>query len=186
MSLTASQEKVLALISAGSSISEAARAAGIHRNTIHNWLRSETPFPAALAEAREAKALYWREQAEELASTAIDAIRGILTDPAQPAAARLKAAHHILALVTNPAENLPNSAQSLPEPQDAPAGVPNSAQSFPELQDAPPEVPNSAQSIPTAGKIGRNDACPCGSGKKYKRCCLVSGARTAGPAAAAA
>jgi len=21
-------------------------------------------------------------------------------------------------------------------------------------------------------KIGRNDACPCGSGKKYKRCCL--------------
>jgi len=169
MSLTASQEKVLALISAGSSISEAARAAGIHRNTIHNWLRSETPFPAALAEAREAKALYWREQAEELASTAIDAIRGILTDPAQPAAARLKAAHHILALVTNPAENLPNSAQSLPEPQDAPAGV-----------------PNSAQSIPTAGKIGRNDACPCGSGKKYKRCCLVSGARTAGPAAAAA
>jgi hypothetical protein len=22
-----------------------------------------------------------------------------------------------------------------------------------------------------SGKIGRNDACPCGSGKKYKRCC---------------
>jgi len=22
-------------------------------------------------------------------------------------------------------------------------------------------------------KIGRNDPCPCGSGKKYKRCCLV-------------
>jgi len=21
-------------------------------------------------------------------------------------------------------------------------------------------------------EIGRNDACPCGSGKKYKRCCL--------------
>lgn len=21
-------------------------------------------------------------------------------------------------------------------------------------------------------KIGRNEACPCGSGKKYKRCCL--------------
>lgn len=24
-------------------------------------------------------------------------------------------------------------------------------------------------------KIGRNDKCPCGSGKKYKRCCLPSG-----------
>lgn len=21
-------------------------------------------------------------------------------------------------------------------------------------------------------KVGRNEACPCGSGKKYKRCCL--------------
>ena len=23
--------------------------------------------------------------------------------------------------------------------------------------------------------IGRNDPCPCGSGKKYKQCCLTSG-----------
>lgn len=22
-------------------------------------------------------------------------------------------------------------------------------------------------------KIGRNDLCPCGSGKKYKRCCIT-------------
>ncbi|NTM25437.1 SEC-C domain-containing protein [Enterococcus faecium] len=22
------------------------------------------------------------------------------------------------------------------------------------------------------GKIGRNSPCPCGSGKKYKKCCL--------------
>lgn len=24
-------------------------------------------------------------------------------------------------------------------------------------------------------KIGRNDSCPCGSGKKYKNCCLETG-----------
>ena len=24
-------------------------------------------------------------------------------------------------------------------------------------------------------KIGRNDPCPCGSGKKYKNCCLATG-----------
>ena len=24
------------------------------------------------------------------------------------------------------------------------------------------------------GKVGRNSRCPCGSGKKYKKCCLVS------------
>jgi uncharacterized protein YecA (UPF0149 family) len=23
-----------------------------------------------------------------------------------------------------------------------------------------------------AGRVGRNDPCPCGSGKKFKRCCM--------------
>ena len=27
----------------------------------------------------------------------------------------------------------------------------------------------------TNKKVGRNDPCPCGSGKKYKKCCLLSG-----------
>ncbi len=27
------------------------------------------------------------------------------------------------------------------------------------------------QTIKSAGKVGRNDPCPCGSGKKYKKCC---------------
>jgi tetratricopeptide (TPR) repeat protein len=41
-------------------------------------------------------------------------------------------------------------------------------------------------------KIGRNDLCPCGSGKKYKKCCLASdeaaarAARPVQPAAAPA
>ena len=47
--------------------------------------------------------------------------------------------------------------------------------------DSPPEVP---RAIPTQDtslehdtykrkmpKVGRNDPCPCGSGKKYKKCC---------------
>jgi len=25
--------------------------------------------------------------------------------------------------------------------------------------------------VARAGKVGRNDPCPCGSGKKYKQCC---------------
>jgi uncharacterized protein len=32
------------------------------------------------------------------------------------------------------------------------------------------EVPSAE--IPTGSKTGRNDPCPCGSGRKYKRCCL--------------
>jgi tetratricopeptide (TPR) repeat protein len=35
-----------------------------------------------------------------------------------------------------------------------------------EPEDAPPEPVRRAQP-----KVGRNDPCPCGSGKKYKRCC---------------
>jgi SEC-C motif-containing protein len=29
-----------------------------------------------------------------------------------------------------------------------------------------------APKISTAPKVGRNDPCPCGSGKKYKHCCM--------------
>ena len=28
--------------------------------------------------------------------------------------------------------------------------------------------------VVTGVKIGRNDPCPCGSGKKYKKCCLLT------------
>lgn len=33
-----------------------------------------------------------------------------------------------------------------------------------------------------SGKVGRNDVCPCGSGKKFKKCCLwrVESARKTG------
>jgi hypothetical protein len=27
--------------------------------------------------------------------------------------------------------------------------------------------------LPSLPRVGRNDPCPCGSGKKYKKCCLV-------------
>ncbi len=33
-----------------------------------------------------------------------------------------------------------------------------------------PEKPKQ-EAIPTGKKVGRNDPCPCGSGKKYKKCC---------------
>ena len=35
-------------------------------------------------------------------------------------------------------------------------------------------------SLDARGKIGRNDACPCGSGKKYKHCCLPGYTPSAG------
>jgi len=45
--------------------------------------------------------------------------------------------------------------------------------------DIAPGRPASAKVEPRAAdgqKVGRNDPCPCGSGKKYKKCCLLKGA----------
>ena len=41
-----------------------------------------------------------------------------------------------------------------------------------EATDDPVTVPSAAPAASPKGQIGRNDACPCGSGKKYKKCCL--------------
>tara|TARA_E500000305_G_C3998843_1_gene226153 strand:- start:949 stop:1371 length:423 start_codon:yes stop_codon:yes gene_type:complete len=35
-----------------------------------------------------------------------------------------------------------------------------------------PVFPNTPSKIERKQKVGRNDPCPCGSGKKYKKCCL--------------
>lgn len=41
-----------------------------------------------------------------------------------------------------------------------------------EATDEPLTVLSAAPVTNLKGQIGRNDACPCGSGKKYKKCCL--------------
>ncbi|MBQ5389368.1 MAG: SEC-C domain-containing protein [Clostridia bacterium] len=33
------------------------------------------------------------------------------------------------------------------------------------------KVPQKRAPVRKAEKVGRNDPCPCGSGKKYKKCC---------------
>jgi hypothetical protein len=45
------------------------------------------------------------------------------------------------------------------------------------LNAEPPEMHKNAQSAQSpisreSPKVGRNEPCPCGSGQKYKRCCL--------------
>lgn len=34
-----------------------------------------------------------------------------------------------------------------------------------------PDLPPPVTPIHVEGKVGRNDPCPCGSGRKYKQCC---------------
>jgi len=192
--LTPIQEQVLALLSAGSTATAAAEAAGIHRNTVGNWLRSSLDFRQALAQAHYDKALVWREKAESLASDALHTVERMLIDPTTPAAVRLKAALAIVGIATTPPLLPPGEYQPLgppawqatmaaaqampPEPRSAPDKMHNDAQAGPEAPQTPPEnahagVHNNAQVRPASvPKVGRNEPCPCGSGRKFKYCCL--------------
>lgn len=45
-------------------------------------------------------------------------------------------------------------------------------QNLKRIQRRDTDFPRSEKSKPSERKIGRNETCPCGSGRKYKRCCL--------------
>ncbi|MBI2468156.1 MAG: SEC-C domain-containing protein, partial [Candidatus Rokubacteria bacterium] len=59
------------------------------------------------------------------------------------------------------------------EPAEAPRPAPRQSSPAREivLSRGPAERP--AERPRTGQKVGRNDPCPCGSGKKYKKCCLA-------------
>ncbi|MBT3637062.1 MAG: hypothetical protein HN531_08995, partial [Opitutae bacterium] len=40
-----------------------------------------------------------------------------------------------------------------------------------QASEAPEIAPIATPVVRDAPKVGRNDPCPCGSGKKYKKCC---------------
>ena len=44
----------------------------------------------------------------------------------------------------------------------------------PRRMSTPPTSSGSGPSRRATAKIGRNSPCPCGSGKKYKRCCAAA------------
>ncbi len=44
--------------------------------------------------------------------------------------------------------------------------------SIPESEHSAQTEKETTEPIRTGPKIGRNDPCSCGSGKKYKKCCL--------------
>lgn len=46
-------------------------------------------------------------------------------------------------------------------------------QGYPVQEHPPISKPRSPEILKP--KVGRNDPCPCGSGKKYKHCCLIKG-----------
>ena len=187
--LAAQQQQVLALIASGFNATTAARHAGVHRNTITNWLKTE-PFREALVEARlEKQILYW-DEAETLVAEVIHDLRNLSHDLAVSPSIRLKA---MLALLQHANRVLPcdaplvlpspmhNDAQPAeghshqpPATNHQPLAMHNDAQLPERSEDRPPVTSHRPPATAANGrpKVGRNELCPCGSGVKFKRCCL--------------
>ena len=164
-------------------MTDAAALAGVHRNTIANWRRKYLPFGEALAHAQYDKAMLFREKAEAMVDLAFETLQAILTDLKASAATRLKAAMFIVEMTSKPPE--PKKQVMLdvvpihpPVPESAPEPAPEvhkAAQS-----DAPATIQTIRREHP---KVGRNEICPCGSGLKFKRCCLNKQSSTRSQAA---
>jgi len=215
-SLSPAQDQVLDLITSGFSATAAARQAGVHRNTIANWLHDEA-FCVALEKARAAKLILYRDQAEALAAKAIANLSRLMDDSHASPMVRLKAT---VAMLDHTRKFLPSdTGLMLPEPpQPAATSDPENATLHKvaqlEIVPAPaeseddPEIAPEPGESPTAGalpavpstaplqmvdaflrrvesKIGRNQPCPCASGKKFKHCCLGKPSSGAAPAAVA-
>jgi hypothetical protein len=183
--LTLQQLQVVDALSNGATLTDAAAQAGIHRNTIANW-RNSDDFRAALASANHDRAVLYRDRAIDLADLAFEALRNVLTDPKSSPSIRLRAAIFIIDKASWP----PKFEKEKPATMSGlfAAMAETDRMHFPEQQ--PEEQPADAQECTTAHndaqpnpvfrmhnpaqapEPGRNDMCPCGSGKKYKHCCL--------------
>jgi uncharacterized protein YchJ len=166
------QEKVLAAIVAGATMQAAAKSAGIHRNAIAYWRHSSPLFGYALRHAQYDKAIFIREQAENYVAEAFAAIHKILTSPDASDSARLNAAKYIIEKASTPLQPNEEIVHS-----DAQIGFVSQNPEAPQEPKEPKIVHSNAQSRPvqivrSAPKVGRNEPCPCGSGQKFKRCCL--------------
>jgi transposase-like protein len=180
------QLQVIDALSNGASMTDAAAQAGIHRNTIARWRRNSPDFREALAITRHDRALLYRDRAVELADLAFETLRGVLTDPKSSLSIRLRAAIFIIDKVSTPPKfekedpaSLTDMVDTMEEAAHAHQQPPADAQNCTTVPNGQPETASQVHNFAQPGtyrrsepKTGRNDTCPCGSGKKYKICCL--------------
>jgi len=159
------QAQVIEALAQGQTVTAAAEKAGVHRTTIHNWIRNQHQFNAAVQTAQAEYAYEVNDGIRELAAHALLTLHDLLRDPATPHAVRLKTALAILQRphAPNPGWNLPGPVES--EPAETNTGAtPITAATEPAAPPTQPAAP---------APIARCAPCPCGSGRKYKRCCGV-------------
>jgi transposase len=160
------QAQVIAALASGQSITAAASAAGIHRSTVHNWLKTDQQFQTEFDEFRQNTVESLRDQLADLERSALAALKRLIDDEKTSASVRLKAA---LAVLQRP--QFPNQTWSLPERVETLAQQ-RVVDQFALGMAAPPvEVGGPGTSASRDTFVARNAPCPCGSGDKHKRCC---------------
>ncbi|MBI4902342.1 MAG: SEC-C domain-containing protein [Acidobacteria bacterium] len=187
-SLTPAQAQAALSLASGASISHAAHSAGVVRSTLNLWLKN-IDFANIVEEAKQEFIENLRDQLREASQKALNTIIAILDDPVAPSGVRLKAA---LAVLKRP--HAPDAGWQLPVPLESPQSQEDKTLSFEEKSACyqtksdtfeqespdPPTEPEPIRAEPqtntqpfvNTSKIGRNETCPCGSGLKFKRCCL--------------
>jgi len=78
------QAQVIEALAQGQTVSAAAEKAGIHRTTIHNWIRNQPQFKAAVRTAQSEYAAEVNDGIHELAAHALLTLHDLLRDPATP------------------------------------------------------------------------------------------------------
>jgi hypothetical protein len=167
--LTPIQQDVLNLLATGSSLTDAATGAGVHRNTIMNWRRTIPAFTTLLDQATRDRAQLIQDA---LAPKAIEVLEAILYNEAASPSVRLRAALSVLKMPP------PQKQEEPPAPRPAITealedGMRKLAEQQNEIRE---NMHNFAQRpkpqpIRIAPQPGRNTQCPCSSGLKFKRCC---------------
>ena len=115
--LTAVQQCVVDALAAGSTLTDAAEAYGIHRVTVYRWMKNCKPFAAALHRARAEFVLARRDDLHHLSNRALETLLAILDNPKSSPAVLLRTAMFILQR-----PQLPKTGWSMPEPAPDPDG----------------------------------------------------------------
>jgi len=115
--LTSVQQCVVDALAAGSTLTDAAEAYGVHRVTIYRWMKTSKPFAAALHRARAEFVLARRDDLRLLSNRAVETLLAILDNPKASPAVQLRAAMFILQR-----PQLPKTGWSMPEPAPDPDG----------------------------------------------------------------
>ncbi len=154
--LTTTQEQVLTLLAQGSTVAAAAQVD---------------------------LALYWHEQLLAFGDRAIQTLDRIFSDENESSGVQLRAAMAVLEKLMKPGPVQPELAARRRQHQQPPVEsrpstineqdpTPNPSESDGRPVATPQPRPDRTKLHNTAPEPGRNALCPCGSGLKYKRCCL--------------